>query len=62
LLELLRVSFIENPEPGFAPEIPTEVAPIVQVNVLAIDDVKPIAGPVALQMAAVAPLVTVGAG
>jgi len=51
-----------GPEPKFAPVIPPETVPIVQLKVLGTDDVKPILGLVPLQMLSAGELVTVGAG
>jgi len=50
------------PEPALTPVMPPVIVPILQVNVLGIDEVRFIFGLVPLQMEAVAGVVTTGAG
>ena len=50
------------PDPGLAPEIPPEIAPIVHEKLLVTLDVKAIFGPLPLHVLAVAELVTIGEG
>ena len=62
LLGLVRVWLMLLPDPEDAPVIPPVIVPMVQVKVLAAEEVKLIFGPVPEQMVAVVELVTAGFG